>query len=611
MIARKTLARSTALALLFGLGVEGRASAASYFQEVQNPFGAQSCSGGSTGCWTNYTRMTDLDGDGDLDVIFPNADGFFSKGQSQPTVVYLNAGDGTFTNGSAAVVGGYNGWVRQVAVADVDMDGHVDIYLPAAWGAADKLFMGAAGGVFTDEAATRLPAGLASNAGATRFGDVDDDGDLDLFVGDGWAGGASVIAHLYLNDGTGLFTDASAQLPLTASGSELIDFDLLDADGDFDLDLYLDMHSGTGSLWKNDGLGNFTDANGAIPGQSGLKYGPAVCDVDGDGDLDLWVDNTGPGYTERLNINDGTGNFSDETSQRVSGNPGADDNGVACIDADGDGDFDAAVMSLSGNERILWNDGTGHFTHNANDPGFPSVGDGTLWFDFGDVNGDGRLDCVTAQGESSSLDRLYVGIAPAPIDGKPPAFRGVEALASSVDTSTSPILHFAVTDSVVTDEGPRLAKAFVKLTVDGQATEVRARFMGGDLFRAALPAQAGGSSVTVEACATDVRGNEACAPAQSYVVTGSAAATSTSSGAGGSGGDATAASTSGVGGDGSTSSAAAGAGGDPGDGDPFVVDDEGCGCELPGRAGSHGRGLGLGATGLVLGLAWLRRRRAR
>jgi hypothetical protein len=128
----------------------------------------------------------------------------------------------------------------------------------------------------------------------------------------------------------------------------------------------------------------------------------------------------------------------DETSQRVSGNPGADDNGVACIDADGDGDFDAAVMSLSGNERILWNDGTGHFTHNANDPGFPSVGDGTLWFDFGDVNGDGRLDCVTAQGESSSLDRLYVGIAPAPIDGKPPAFRGVEALASSVTRAPRP-----------------------------------------------------------------------------------------------------------------------------------------------------------------------------
>lgn len=604
MIVRSSIARVSTLALVLALGFEGRAAAAPYFQEVPNPFGAQAC--GGQGCWTNYTRMTDIDDDGDLDVIFPNADGFFSKGSSQATVVYLNTGNGTFTDGSAAVVGGYSGWVRQVAAADVDGDGHTDLYVPAAWGAADKLFMGAGGGAFADEAAARLPGGLASHAGAARFGDVDDDGDLDLFVGDGWAQGASVIAHLYLNDGAGVFTDATGQLPTSGSGSEPIDFDLLDADGDFDLDLYVDMHSGKGSLWKNDGGGIFTDASGGIPGQSGLKYGPAACDVDGDGDVDLWVDNSGPGYTEQLNINDGSGNFSDETNQRVSGNPGSDDNGVACIDADGDGDFDAAVMSLSGNERILWNDGTGHFAYAQNDPGFPSVSDGTLWFDFGDVNGDGRLDCVTAQGESSSLDRLYVGIAPAPVDASAPAFRAVEALAPSVDPSTSPIVHFAVTDSVVTDEGPRLAKAFVKVTVGGQTTEVRARFQGGDLFRAALPAQAGGSSVTVEVCATDVRGNEGCAAPQTYVVTGSSAATtsSASTGVGGSGGGTS--TSAGAGGDGSATNAASGAGGASTDDEPFTVDDGGCGCALPGESS---RSAGLGAVALAAALAFVRRRR--
>ncbi len=94
----------------------------------------------------------------------------------------------------------------------------------------------------------------------------------------------------------------------------------------------------------------------------GLKYGPVACDVDGDGDLDLWVDNSGPNYTEQLLINDGTGHFADETAMRVTGNPGGDDNGVACIDLDGDGDMDAAIAALGGNERVLINDGTGKFT---------------------------------------------------------------------------------------------------------------------------------------------------------------------------------------------------------------------------------------------------------
>jgi MYXO-CTERM domain-containing protein len=558
------------------------AFAAPYFEEIVNPYGAQGCAGAKEGCWTNYMRMTDIDGDGDLDVLFPSSDGFFKKGAAEPFSVYLNDGKGVFTSGSAQIVNGYSGYVRQIATGDVDGDGDLDLYIPSAWGDADVLLFNDAG-VFVDHAATNLPE-LHSHAGAARFGDVDNDGDLDLFVSDGWAQSAPTPAHLYLNDGTGKFTEApSEQLP-GGKGAQPIDFDLFDADGDHDLDLLIDLHATKSLLWINDGAGHFTDTSAMFPSQSNLKYGPVACDVDGDGDLDIWADNAGAGQVEQLLINDGTGHFTDETAARVTGNPGVDDNGVACIDLDGDGDLDAAVASLSGNERVLLNDGKGHFT--AVDGAFPPVADSTLWFEFGDVNGDGRLDCATAQGESSFLDRLYVGTPLAPIDVLAPTFRSVESVSGPVAASATPIVRFAVVDNATTDEGPRLRKAWIRVTVGGAATDIPARFSGGDIYRAVLPAQtAGDVMVSYEACAKDWQGNEGCAPAKTYavdVVTG----TSTSSAI--------------------ASTGSNGAGGHGGSSDGASGDASGCGCTVAGEKPSSAP-----AIAVAVGFAALRRARRR
>jgi MYXO-CTERM domain-containing protein len=588
------------------------------------PYGVQGCSGAKQGCWTNYMRMTDIDGDGDLDVLFANADGYFVKGPSaQPLSVYLNDGTGVFTDGSQKIANGYTGYARQIATGDVDGDGDVDLYIPSAWGAADVLLFNDAG-VFVDHAATSLP-NLKSHAGAARFVDVDNDGDLDLFVGDGWAQSAPTPAHLYLNDGTGKFTEAPAgQLP-AVTGLQPIDFDVFDADGDHDLDLLIDLHQKTSLLWINDGAGHFTDASSTFPAQSGNKYGPVACDVDGDGDLDIWVDNSGPNYTEQLLINDGTAHFADETAMRVTGNVnGADDNGVACVDIDGDGDLDAVIASLSNNERVLLNDGTGHFTALAG--AFPAVSDSTLWFDFGDVNGDGRIDCATAQGESSFLDRLYVGTATAPVDILAPTFRSVESVSGPVAASATPIVRFAVVDNATTDEGPRLRKAWIQVTVGGVKTDVAATFSGGDIYRAVLPAQSAGSvMVSYAACAKDWQGNQGCSAEKTYAVdvngttssTSAGTGTSGSSGAGTGSGGAGAGGGAGVTGSGGATAASGstgvttgsnGAGGQGGAGSSGGVDAGGCGCAVPGTAPSSALG-GLAALGLVAAVCARRRRR--
>ncbi len=603
--------RCSIAAVFLSLGLStGAASAQELFKEEPGAFGMQPCGPNQNdqGCWTNYMLLADMNNDGDLDVLFPNARGFFTKAAAEPFVMYENGGASNYTEVSANLGGGYTGWLRQVAVADVNGDGFTDIYAPAAWGDPDKFFINDGTGTFTDESASRLP-GVASNAGAARFGDVDNDGDMDLLVGDNWTGlNGGTIAHLYLNDGTGKLAEAGWELPVMALGDQPIDLDLLDLDGDFDLDLYIDMHSGTSaSVWKNDGTGHFTDATAdvGIPNQksgSFFRYGPVACDVDGDGDLDIWQDNAatigGKNGLEMLLINDGTGHFADETAARVTGNPSADDNGLACVDVDGDGDLDVAIMSLTTAERVLLNDGTGHFNILAG--AFTNIQDPTLWFDFGDLNGDGRLDVVTAQGEGTAkLNRVYLGTDKVPVDAVAPKIRGVEDIAPP-NASEEPAVRFAVSDSATTDTGPRLKKAYVKVTAPTTA-EAPAMFVGGDLFRAVLPSAPDGAIVTFQACAVDLQDNEGCSDPKMYAVKGTG-------GTGGSGGTGTGGSTGGTG-TVTGGSGGGGAGGGGAGGSASQTGDTGCGCTIPG--GERGTGTLAVVLGSLLLAAWNRRRGGR
>ena len=609
---RHRLHTATVLTALAALTFSASAAGQEYFQSQPDPFAPQACNG--NGCWTNYMQLADVDNDGDLDVLFANSNGFFTiSGSAQPLVMYRNNGDATFTNASSDLGGGFSGWVRQVAIADISGDGFVDLYVPTANGTPDKFFINDGTGKFTDEAAARLP-GVSSKAGAVRFGDVDNDGDLDLFVGDNWTGlNGGAIAHLYLNDGTGKFTESANPLPSVAFGDEPDDFDLFDADGDFDLDLFVNMHSGMkGSLWINDGTGKFSDLSANIPSQQGglFRYGPVACDVDGDGDLDIWQDNAvSPGGREQLLINDGTGKFTNETADRVTGNPSADDNGLACVDVDGDGDLDAVIMSLSNQERVLFNDGTGKFTYQAGT--FSQVNDPTLWFDFGDLNGDGRLDVVTAQGEGNpATERLYLGTSLVPVDTVPPKIRAVESVVGP-SPDDAPVVRFGVSDNTTTDTGPRLQKAFIKITAPS-ASEVTAVFAGGDLFRAVLPKQAGGAEVSFQACAVDRQGNEGCSEAVSYTVSGSSGPGGGGPGGGGPGGGGAggsgAAGGQGGGGGGQGGNGGAGPGGkggSGGSGGDFALEEGGCGCGIPGADPK----AGALAVALAGALAALRRRR--
>ena len=446
---------------------------------------AQGCVDTTAGCYSNQTTLVDVDGDGRLDALFANGGGYYVPGDAEPIGAWRNTGTAFVL---ADWFGAHTGRHRQLAVGDLDGDGDLDVVAPDAWAMQpDAVFLNDGAGGFVEVGATWL--GTSSRAGAARLGDVDDDGDLDLFVSDwGDAPPNSVgVGHLYRNDGDRFVPVEGIPADLSDIGTGPIDSDFVDIDGDWDLDLLLASRQGDSLLLRNDGAGVYTNADVELPVQKGpYVYGPDACDLDGDGDLDLWLDNgANRDLDEQLLLNDGTGSFDDATVQ-VKGNLGADDNEVQCADVDGDGDFDAIVASLSDEERVLINDGAATF--DLLEGAFTPMGDATLGLDLGDLDGDGRFDAVTGQGEGGSfLNRVYLGVGVA-VDARGPVFRASRRGDGWVDV--------AISDAFTTDVGPR-----VTVSAEDGAVGV---WRGGDLFR--VPVDGDGA---VRVCASDGV-NEGC-----------------------------------------------------------------------------------------------------
>ena len=170
-----------------------------------------------------------------------------------------------------------------VVVGDVDVDGDLDLVVGNV--GQDQLYLNNGSGTFTDATAARMPV-ANDNTRALALGDVDGDGDLDLVVGNGtYAGGQQ--NRLYLNNGSGTFTDATAaRMPV--DNDRTLALALGDVDGDGDLDLVVGNYGQQNRLYLNNGSGTFTDATAArMPVAIDITTSLALGDVDGDVDLDI------------------------------------------------------------------------------------------------------------------------------------------------------------------------------------------------------------------------------------------------------------------------------------------------------------------------------------
>ncbi len=196
------------------------------------------------------------------------------------------------------------------------------------------------------------------------------------------------------------YTDASSTLPTPAQAANGASMDAKfgDLDGDGDLDIVVARERLSNLILINDGTGNFTDESSRFP-VALLRDSEDVVleDFDGDGDLDIFIA-TEDDQVNEFYLNDGTGNFVDATSRiPVTGVS----NAAVSADIDNDGDMDIVLVN-NGTDAVLINDGLGFFTDEAA-LRLPSGMDVTQDAEFGDADGDGDLDLVAANEGQNGL----------------------------------------------------------------------------------------------------------------------------------------------------------------------------------------------------------------
>ncbi len=351
----------------------------------------------ATGSSPQALALLDLEGDGDLDFVVALAGG--------QNLLFENDGAGVFSDVSAQLPS-VNDFTLAIAAGDVDADGDDDIVLSddfdASWLASDG------SGTFALRIALE-PTGTLRPSAFALF-DVDADGDSDLYVGDALFSGLQ--DRLFLNDGGGGLVDVTvlSSIPTNEQRTETVAVG--DVNGDGEPDLFLGNSAGGPSgatqadrLLLGDGLGRFADASDRLPALVVSTHDVELGDLDGDGDLDAFLgfhEFFGPGQN-RVYLNDGTGTF----GELAGALPVVLDRtrAVALGDWDGDGDLDGVIGNGTDfANRLVLNDGAGFFTEDS--ARLPATDLPTNDFAVGDWNVDGAVDLVLANG-LSTLNGLY------------------------------------------------------------------------------------------------------------------------------------------------------------------------------------------------------------
>jgi hypothetical protein len=330
--------------------------------------------------------LLDFDGDGRLDVLAIQGGPFPPAVPAGPSAdrLFRNRGDGTFEDAteSAGIDRLPGGYGHGVAVGDIDNDGDPDLFL-TRWDSY-RLFRNRGDGTFEDATEAFGLGGPRGWPTSAAFADLDNDGDLDLYV-----------CHYLQWDAD---RPRACFIEGTGGGRGYCDPRLFPAEAD--------------RLFRNDG-GRFVDVTGesGISDRDGRGLGVVAADLDGDWLVDLYVANDTTSNFLFRNL----GGLRFEEVGQTSGVAAAADGGfqagmgVDCGDADGDGLPDLVVTNFYGEGTTFYrNLGGAQFVDASASVGLTVATRSKLGFGVAllDADGDGRVDLAQANGHVNRYPSL-------------------------------------------------------------------------------------------------------------------------------------------------------------------------------------------------------------
>ena len=355
----------------------------------------------------------DLDGDGDLDLawgdyfqrslyIIWNIGSPESPDMDQDNFVYqYPEDDPIYTSGQ-----------NMPSFADLDGDSDMDLYITVLGGDGpvqlnDNFLMYENTGssenpVYLHRTDNFLNAlDLLSNV-VPAFVDIDNDNDLDFFVGQDYTTDTNpTMGRLYYFNNEGTYHPTWTLVDSAFLGEEIglsLSPEFVDIDSDEDYDLFIGDYNGRIRFYKNQGNlsnSNFVDQGYIDDIDLGFFSVPEFCDLDGDNDYDMFVGNYSGGIYYFENIGNSENYNFIESNFNISGLSNINRTSPRFIDLDNDNDFDLIVGTQELGLFIYWNIGDQNNYSFLKDECLDTPFYGhNIKPEVGDIDGDSIIDLI-------------------------------------------------------------------------------------------------------------------------------------------------------------------------------------------------------------------------